>query len=91
MDLKTTALKQNLQNGPGNVLPNNNKAPQLQAIGTKQPLDKTPSSVKYGANTPQGKISASGDMIKLNKTPQLGYQSANTPMSNRAVESKKVY
>lgn len=89
MNLKTTALNQPVKTEPRNVLPENHAKPNLQSIGTKMPLDTAPTAVKYGANTPSGKMEIIGDKIKLNQSVQSGYASGNTPMSNRTDESKK--
>lgn len=91
MNLKTTASKQSLKNEPKNVLPENHAKPNAQIIGTKIPLQTSPTDVTYGANTPNGKVQVIGDKIKLNQTPQKGYESANTPMSNRAEDQSKGY
>jgi hypothetical protein len=91
MNLKTTASQSPLKNEPKNVLPENHQKPQMQASGDKAPLQTTPSNVKYGANTPNGKLQLIGDKISMGQSPVLGYQSANTPMSDRAVDSKKGY
>ena len=91
MNLKTTALKEPLSNGPGNVLPENHAKPQLKTTALKSPLDTAPTQVTYGANTPNGKIQTSSFKPALNMKPQKGYESANTPMSNRAVDQSKGY
>jgi hypothetical protein len=91
MNLKTTASQSPLKNEPKNVLPENHQKPQMQASGDKVQLQTAPSNVKYGANTPNGKLQLIGDKISMGQSPVLGYQSANTPMSDRAVDSKKGY
>ena len=89
MNLKTTALQSSLKNEPRNVLPENHQKPQMEAIGTKVPLQGAPSNVKFGADTPNGKHQIIGTKIAMSDKPVLGYQSANTPMSERAIDSKK--
>ena len=90
MELKTTALKSNLKDSPRTMLPENTKSVDLQTTALKpKGFSTEPTSVKYGANTPNGMLQTSSDKIKVSNTPTLGYESANTPMSNRAVDSKK--
>jgi hypothetical protein len=90
MNLKTTALKSNLKDSPRTTLPENTKSVDLQSTSLKPKGFQTePTSVKYGANTPNGELQTTSLKLKLSNTPSLGYESANTPMSNRAVDSKK--
>jgi hypothetical protein len=91
MNFKSTSDKPKLSTGPKSMLPENHAKPQMQATSQKAPLQTSPSDVKYGANTPNGKFQTVADKIKLNMTPQKGYESANTPMSNRAEDASKVY
>ena len=77
---------------PRNVLPDNHKPFNLET--SSDPVIKmqtSPSTVKYGAGTPQGVFQSSGDKVQLGTKPMLGYQSYETPMSNRAIESKKSF
>ena len=90
MDLQSKSQKAPLKDSPRNVLPENNDSMSLQTSSLRpKGFSTEPTSVKYGANTPNGMLQTSSDKIKLSNTPALGYESANTPMSNRAVDSKK--
>lgn len=91
MNLKTIGQKEPLKQEPRNVLPDNHTNPNLQAIGDKIKLQTSPSTVKYGANTPDGQRQIIGDKIPLKDKPMPGYQSAPTAMSQRAEDSKKGY
>lgn len=85
----SVAQREPLSNEPRTTLPENNKRPSLEKIGTASPLQSSPSTVKYGAGTSSGEFQVIGTPLKLNKTPISGYVSADTPMSDRNLAQKK--
>lgn len=91
MNLKSIGQREPLKNEPRTTLPENTKSPNLQAIGEKIKLQTSPSTVKYGANTPNGQLKTAALEIPLKDKPMLGYQSTPTAMSQRAEDSKKGY
>lgn len=93
MKYQTSSMPgQPLKTEPRNVLPDNHKAFNLQTSSTPVlKLQTEPSTVKYGAGTPQGTFQTSADTVKLNKTPMSGWQSWDTPVSDRTIAQKKNY
>ena len=80
-----------LKSEPRNVLPDSGKGFNCQTVGTTVPLQSEPSTVKYGANTPNGTFQSFGETVPLKHTPISGWQSYDTPMSERTGQSKKSY
>ena len=80
-----------LKNEPRNILPDNHDRFNVQMIGDKVKLQETPSTVKYGASTPNGELQMIGDAHKLSDKPFSGWQSYDTPVSDRTAEQKKGY
>jgi hypothetical protein len=80
-----------LKSDPLNVLPDNHKMGSYEFSGDRIKLQSEPSSVKYGANTPNGEFQHSGDKIKLQSKAYSGFQNHKTPMSSRAVAQKQNY
>jgi len=87
--MQISGTEQKLKTEPRNVLPENNKSPNLQSGSSTVPLKKEANAIKYGANTPNGTMQLTGTALDLSSKPMLGWQSYTTPMSQRAVDSKK--
>ena len=87
--IQVVGTEQKLKSEPRNVLPDYNKKPDAQLVGTQVKLQQDASSVKYGSGTKSGEMQIVGSKIPLSDKPYLGYQSYSTPMSERAIRSKK--
>lgn len=88
-NLQTFATTQPLKDSPRNILPDPGKNYNVQMIGNQVKLQSEPSTVKYGAGTPDGQRQMVGSQVTLNSKPMSGWQSYPTPPSERTVASKK--
>lgn len=90
MQIQKDSTKVSLKtDSPLNYVQDKGRSGMSQMVGNTVPLQTSPSTVKYGAGTPNGTVQMIGETKKLSTKPISGYGDA--PVSERTIESKKGY